>query len=181
VTTKSAVKRRSLFFLNKKSLFPYTTNKKVFSSTKIHEIEKRSSDMESPVANVAQVQVEAQSFVDKLKDFFQVDKWMQSFDFSTSHLIKMGTYAVVGFLLGFFFKKYGRSLIIVVCTFAILLYALSYMSVITFHWDQARTIIGLTPQDSFETLLQGLWEYVQKQVALVVCLLIGFIIGYKAA
>lgn len=132
-------------------------------------------------ANVSHVAVEAQSFVDKIKEFFQFDKLMQSFDFSTSHLIKIGSYATVGFLIGFFFKKYGRSLLIVVGVFALFLYALSYLSVVTIHWEQARHLVGLAPQDSFETLLQAVWDAVQRQVASAVSLLIGFVIGYKVA
>lgn len=132
-------------------------------------------------ANVTNVTGEAQSFVERMKDFFHVDKLMESFDFSTAHLIKMGSYALVGFLLGFFLKKYGRGLIISLSIFAVLLYALSYISVVTVHWDQARELIGFTAHDSVDSILQTIWAYLQKQVLLVVCALVGFIAGYKAA
>lgn len=137
--------------------------------------------MDANISNVSNVAVEAQSFAQRAKDFFQVDRLMESFDFSTSNLIKMGAYATIGFLLGFLLKKYGRSLIMALSVFAVLLYALSYVSVVTIHWDQARELIGLTAQDSFDSVLHALWASIQKQVVHVVCGLIGFIIGYKVA
>lgn len=122
---------------------------------------------------------QAKTFADKVKDFFQLDKLAESLDLSTPKLIKMGAYAAVGFLLGFFLKKYGRSLFIVLTVFAALLYVLSYSDVITINWDQARDVIGLAPTETFDSILQTAWQYIQQQALLVICGLVGFIIGYK--
>lgn len=126
------------------------------------------------VASVVQV-----GFADRVKDFFQVDKIVASLDLTQEKVLKIGIFAVVGFFLGFFLRKYGRSLFIALAGFVVLLIAFEYLQVISINWQVARTLVGLTPTDTIETVFQALLAWARSQVLPVSAGILGFIAGYK--
>src|SRR5690242_2249384 len=119
------------------------------------------------------------SWWDQMKSKFDGD-WIKQFDFSTQTLIELATYCGIGFLSGFLVKRYGRVVVTIVISLAVIFGALSYMQIISIDWTQIRSIMGIDESASLDTLFQTIIMWIKDHVKIVVSALVGFFIGYKA-
>lgn len=107
-------------------------------------------------------------------------EWLEQFDLSTQSIVEIAAYCGIGFLIGFLAKRYGRTLFVTVAAAAVLLWVLSYVAIVSVHWEQLRLLLGISEAATFETFLQSSIGWVKDHVRAVVSGLIGFFVGYKA-
>lgn len=116
---------------------------------------------------------------DQLKAKFDGD-WLKQFDFSTQSLIEIATYCGIGFLLGFLVKRYGRVVVTIMISLAVIFGILSYLQIISIDWVQIRSLMGIDESASLDTLFQTIVTWIKDHVKIVVSALFGFFVGYKA-
>lgn len=118
--------------------------------------------------------------MDTMKENLNPSKWMASLD--KQRMIGMGIYFGAGVLIGFLMKKYANFLIAAAITVAAVvgLHYIGFLD-ITVHMDRVQAWFGITIPSLQGDLSYHLWEWVKSNVMLVVCFVIGFLIGLKVA
>lgn len=95
--------------------------------------------------------------------------------------VQMGVFFAIGALSGYIFKKYFKTVFVwTVCGLG-LIAALEYAGLIGIDWNAVQGLIGVAPTQNVDTVLQSWLVWSQVNMSLLVCGVIGFILGYKAA
>lgn len=120
--------------------------------------------------------------MDTLKDYLNPSKLAEKLDLNKSKMIAMGIYFCIGLALGFLARKYSSFLIAAALTIAcIVLLQYSGFIDVTVHMDRIQALFGIQMPSVQGDLSYHLWEWVKQNVAVVVCLIVGFLIGLKVA
>ena len=121
------------------------------------------------------------TFADTIKDATQWDFWKNKVSFSQDMITEIGMYLGIGFLLGFFIKKYSR-IIVVICLIAIGLLALQHANFITItvNWNLLHKTMGIDPiVYNHDTVFASYWQWVTENMRIVLSFLGGLLIGFK--
>ena len=119
------------------------------------------------------------SLMDNLKNlnFRGVLDNINAYHFNWAH---MGLFAAIGFFSGLLCKKYLKMFLISLFVGALLIGALEYFFHII-HWDALNNLIGNDPAQAVTNFMHGIVAYAQQNVSLMICLIIGFFIGYQVS
>lgn len=123
-----------------------------------------------------------EGLIDTVKDFFNPTKLVDKLDLTKPKMIAMGVYFCIGLTLGFLAKKYANFLIAAAITIGcvVLLHYVGFLDV-TVHTDRIQALFGIKIPSIQGTLTYHLWEWVKQNVTVVVCFVVGFLIGMKVA
>jgi uncharacterized membrane protein (Fun14 family) len=95
--------------------------------------------------------------------------------------VQMGVFFAIGSLSGYLFKKYFRTFFVwIICGLG-LVAALEYAGLIAIDWNAVQGLIGVAPAHNVDTVVQSWLVWSQVNMSLLVCGIVGFIFGYKAA
>lgn len=95
--------------------------------------------------------------------------------------IQMGVFFAIGALSGYLFSKYFKTVFVwTICGLGFVA-ALEYAGLIAIDWNAVQGLIGVAPTENVDTLVQSWLMWAQVNMSLLVCGVIGFILGYKAA
>ena len=95
--------------------------------------------------------------------------------------MQMGVFFSIGCLSGYLFKKYFKTFFVwTICGLGFVA-ALEYAGLVTIDWNAVQGLIGVAPTENVDTLLQSWLIWAQVNMSLLVCGIIGFFLGYKAA
>lgn len=93
--------------------------------------------------------------------------------------MQLGLVFLIGGLTGFLCRKYFKSVFIwVICGLG-LIAALDLAGLIAVDWNVLQQLVGVTPGQSFDTVLQPWIACMKVNLSLVVAGFAGFIIGLK--
>ncbi len=95
--------------------------------------------------------------------------------------MQMGIFFVIGVLTGFLFKKYFKTLFVWTLCGAGLIAALEYAGFIAIDWNAVQGFIGIAPSQDFDTVFHSWLAWSQVNMSLLVCWVVGFMVGHKAA
>lgn len=123
-----------------------------------------------------------EGLIDTIKDFFNPTKLVEKLDLTKPKMIAMGIYFCVGLALGFLMKKYANFLIAAAITVGcvVLLHYVGFLD-IAVHTDRIQALFGIQLPSLQGDLSYHAWEWVKQNVAVVVCFVVGFLIGMKVA
>ena len=123
-----------------------------------------------------------EGLIDSIKDFLNPTKLVEKLDLTKPKMIAMGVYFCVGLALGFLAKKYANFLIAAAITIGCVV-ALHYAGFldIAVHTERIDALFGIHMPSIQGTFSYHLWEWVKQNVAVVVCIIVGFLIGMKVA
>lgn len=123
-----------------------------------------------------------EGLIDTVKDFFNPTKLVEKLDLTKPKMIAMGVYFCVGLALGFLVKKYANFLVAAAITIGcvVLLHYVGFLDVAV-HTDRIQALFGIQIPAIQGSLSYHLWEWVKQNVPVVVCFVVGFLIGMKVA
>ncbi|HVW98971.1 MAG TPA: FUN14 domain-containing protein [Candidatus Babeliaceae bacterium] len=95
--------------------------------------------------------------------------------------VEVGTYGVIGLLLGFVAKNFGKSLIMVILAASVMLWALSALNLITVDVSQLKGYLGLSSvanlDEGIRLVIDWFKAHSRASMALVVGLFLGWVLG----
>jgi hypothetical protein len=117
---------------------------------------------------------------DKLKNSLQLDAIAQKLNLSKQKFFEIAFFLGIGFLIGFFWKRYANYVIagVIFITILILLHKLDLVTV-AINWTRIQECCGITPVIPEADLVGTLWEWAKLNVLVIVSFIIGFCFGAK--
>jgi uncharacterized membrane protein (Fun14 family) len=130
-------------------------------------------------SSVAQV-----SFIERIKESLSPDNLSEKFNLNRAALITMGIYFVVGLILGILVQKYARFMFAMAVTVVILVILIQLNIInVAINWNTIQDYLGLQSIASSSQPALDLsalyWEWVKANVAYVLSLSVGFLIGLR--
>ncbi len=107
------------------------------------------------------------------------DKWAKELGDSSSTAIQAALYFVLGFTIGFLFRKYLKVVLTCILLSLILVKVLEYNGVLEIDWDAVKTLFGFSPAAEWGAILDFYLAWIKARIVLVISGLVGFFIGYK--
>ncbi len=120
---------------------------------------------------------QAQNWFEKAK--VKVEETFNQLNLSNSSMTELGIALGIGFVVGFFLKKMGRPVIILLLVMALGLIALQYAGVITIDWLKIRTVFGMTATEQLNEIAQSWYAWGKVHLMMVISGVVGFLIGYN--
>lgn len=123
-------------------------------------------------------------FIERLKERLNPDNLAETFHLNKATLITMGIYFVVGLILGILVQKYARFMFAMAMA-VIILVVLMQLDIIhiAINWNTIQDYLGLQSIASSSQPILDLgavyWEWVKANVAYVLSLSVGFLIGLR--
>ena len=123
-------------------------------------------------------------FIERIKEHLNPENLSEKFNLNKATFIAMGIYFAVGLILGILVQKYSRFMFAMAVT-VILIVILMQLNVISVsvNWDTIQDYLGLQSISSSSQPVMDLgalyWEWVKANVALVLSLSVGFLIGLR--
>ena len=118
---------------------------------------------------------------DSLKEYLNVDQWSKKLNLSINRLVEIGIYLGIGFLTGFFLRRFSKYLIVFILFIIgiILLQQFGLIDVMV-NWSKVNEVFGIkTIQKVDGGLLVIFWEWTKANLLIVFSFTIGFLIGLK--
>lgn len=109
----------------------------------------------------------------------QLEIWFHNLNFSSLDFIRFASFFGVGFLLGLFFKRWSKYIIIVVLSLALVLGVLQGFSIISINFATIQRMTGLQSITNMNGMFLASVQMAQKYTWELGCSGIGFIIGFK--
>jgi len=122
------------------------------------------------------------SWFDHMKDALNPKLLWQKIKDSKSLLLDIALFFGVGFLIGFFLRKYGQyvAAFIVFCVCLILLSQFNIVQ-LGINWERVQQVIGfrlpVVPEGG--TLVAVYWEWVKINIFPVLSFCVGFLVGLR--
>lgn len=120
-----------------------------------------------------------QNWFDTMK--IKLQQWFAKMNLSFDDLGYIAFAFVIGFATGFFLRKFGRALFILIIGALLVLALFNYFGVITVHWQAFQARLGITQWTDFRALGHIAWAWMTTHIAYVISGVIGFLIGHRAA
>jgi len=124
------------------------------------------------------------SFAQKVKNYLNPTVLWEKIKESKSIIIDVALFFGLGILVGYFLKKYGQYVVVLLFLIAALI-VLQYMNVlqININWVLIQDTLGIahTNVPAGASLMALYWEWVKINVAIVLSFSIGFLIGLQIA
>ncbi len=109
----------------------------------------------------------------------QLEIWFQNLHFSSLDFIRFASFFGVGFLLGLFFKRWSKYIILVAMSLALVLAILQGFSIISINFTTIQRLTGLQSITNMQTIFLACIQTAHKYICELSCSGIGFIIGFK--
>lgn len=109
----------------------------------------------------------------------QLELWFHNLHFSSLDFIRFASFFTVGFLLGLFFKRWSKYIILVAVSLAIVLAMLQGFSIISINFTTIQRLTGLQNITNIQSIFLALVQITQKYTWELGCSGIGFIFGFK--
>ena len=121
-----------------------------------------------------------EGLVNSFKEYLNPKNWAEKCNLSKDKMIECGIYFLVGFGLGFLIKKYSNFLYAAAVTIVCVV-GLHYLGFITIavHPDRLQSVFGMEFPSVQPDMSSHCMEWIKMNVALVVSLVVGFVIGLK--
>lgn len=124
--------------------------------------------------------------MDKVKGFwndFDLQKWSHKIGGTptAAEAIQAGIYFCISFGIGYFLKKYFKTIILSLLISAIIIKGMEYYKLLEIDWNVVKNLLGVTPdkKDPLTLLLQNLVEWIKNNVIIAIASFVGFILGYR--
>lgn len=100
------------------------------------------------------------------------------FDLSSTRLITLATYAVAGFIAGFIFKHFGKTIVTIIILSAIILGILTYFNFISINCENIKNFLGITNGCTVTSIARSYLEYLQLHIVESLAVAVGFLLGW---
>lgn len=84
----------------------------------------------------------------------------------------------IGFFGGFFLRKYGRFLLLLIIGFVLLFVLFDYFDFLMINWAHVQAVTGINPHCTLVQCWHGITGYVRVHLLASISTLVGFLIGY---
>ena len=119
------------------------------------------------------------SWIEQLKETFDLGKLSASLDLSFNGFMHLLMYLCAGFFVGFFFKKFMYYLFMS-CLISIgILYLFNILNIVVIDIVKLKSLFGISPTDTVQSLSALYLYWMKNNIPLIVSATVGFIIGYK--
>lgn len=115
--------------------------------------------------------VQAQEQVEKVKGW-------DIFNKPTSWYVHLGIFFVIGFVVGFVLKHFGRYIIFLLVVGSLLLWSLELLNVITINYAAIKGLIGMSSDVTLNGLGTEISTWIHTHVLETVALGLGFIFSW---
>lgn len=115
-----------------------------------------------------------------IKATLNPDALMEKLRMYRGRLLEIVVYGGIGFLCGYFLKRYSTFFILVIL-FVTLLIFLQQFNFIQFfiNWDKVSSFIGLQPAVPDQTIVGQTWNWMKANGVISVSFIVGFLLGLK--
>ena len=125
----------------------------------------------------ANIQDNAIGFFQKAKtSFFD---WLNSQNLNSKKIIEIFAFLGVGFIVGYFLKKYFKYVLLSLVVIIVAAFILDYSSIIHIDWVRIREILGIAPTDTIDSIFNVAIDWVKANIFVTVAAIVGFLLGYK--
>ncbi len=129
-----------------------------------------------PVSTAAPV---AQSWWESCQQYiYQV---LERFKLNTHDLIQLLAFFVMGFCVGFLFKKYVRYFFILTLLFVLLIMIFNRMGIVLINWGHMQQLTGIDSGMTLKQCFEQIALMVRENLLLTISALIGFMLGFRVA
>ena len=120
------------------------------------------------------------SFLEKLKTWFNWEKISAKLNLSSSKLMEIGVYLAVGFLAGFFLKKYAQfvAFTVLIVVSLVLLAHFNFISIVI-HWEKIESFFGIQSVVASSGMFATFFAWVELNLLIFVSFVVGFLVGIK--
>ena len=118
--------------------------------------------------------------LDTLRERMNWDTIVDTVKTNKHHLTEIAVWAALGFLVGFFFRRYSSYLAaLIFVIFA--LWGLCYLDIlqVTINWDRVHALVGMRLDDG--AFVDNALEWLRANMAATISFVVGLFIGVKAA
>lgn len=112
----------------------------------------------------------------------QISWWNQLIGYFSGYplwLVEGGFALLIGFVVGFIMKLFGRPLCCAIAILVVADYILGYFGFIEFHFDMVQKVIGITEIPTIDVAFSQLWTWMKEHVVLCIGGVIGFAFGWR--
>ncbi len=109
----------------------------------------------------------------------QLEIWFQNLHFSSLDFIRFATFFGVGFLLGLFFRRWSKYIILVAMSLALMFAVLQGFSIISINFITIQRLTGLQSITNMQSIFLVCIQTARNYIYELSCSGIGFIIGFK--
>ena len=125
----------------------------------------------------ANIQDNAIGFFQKAKtSFFD---WLNSQNLNSKKIIEIFAFLGVGFIVGYFLKKYFKYVLLSLVVIIVAAFILDYSSIIHIDWIKIRQILGIAPTDTIDSVFNVAIDWIKANILVTIASIVGFLLGYK--
>lgn len=117
-------------------------------------------------------------WLEDMKSKIKMYEWFSTLDFSWATLGYGFLYCFIGFLTGLIINKFTKNVIAIVLLTLLIFCIFHYFDVVVVDVVKVKTLIGLKPNDTFESFIATLYYWIKAHKFFTIASLIGFVIGY---
>lgn len=94
--------------------------------------------------------------------------------------MEVGGYIVAGLVAGFLFKRYFKSVIMILIGGIVLIGLLDHFKLVLIDWDHLQSLMGINPtKEVFQDLFQASFAWIKVNTKVVSAFGVGFFAGLK--
>ncbi|NQW40325.1 MAG: hypothetical protein HQ469_14275 [Cyanobacteria bacterium] len=94
--------------------------------------------------------------------------------------MEVGGYIVAGLVAGFLFKRYFKSVIMILIGGIVLIGLLDHFKLALIDWDHLQSLMGINPtKEAFQDLFQASFAWIKVNTKVVSAFGVGFFAGLK--
>lgn len=95
-------------------------------------------------------------------------------------LLEVVVYGGIGFLCGYFLKRYSTFFILIILFVAILIFLQQLNFIQLFiNWDKVSSFIGFQPAVPDQTFVGQTWNWMKANGVITISFIVGFLLGLK--
>jgi uncharacterized membrane protein (Fun14 family) len=118
--------------------------------------------------------------LDTIKANLNPSTWLEKLHIYRGRLLEVVVYGGIGFLCGYFLKRYSTFFILIILFMAILIFLQQFNFLQVFiNWDKVSSFIGLQPAVPDQTMLGQIWNWIKANGVISISFIVGFLLGLK--
>lgn len=108
-----------------------------------------------------------------------VENFWSKLNITSSDVIRFVSCFGIGFLIGLFFRRYVKYLVMFLICAVLLLAVLQYFNIISINHEQIKTLLGFSQTATFESIAQTVLHKIRERAISVGCGVLGCLLGFK--
>ena len=109
-----------------------------------------------------------------------VEAWFNKIGITSPEVIRVSTFFIVAFAIGFLFKKYFKFAFGCLIVITILFFVLESRNILTVDWVAFKEFLGVDPtQAEVGNIFTSLFTWIKGNLLVFSSAALGFLLGYK--